>query len=60
VQRDARLPDEVSKPDKVLFEDDGITKLDLATYYAAVAPAMVPLIDGRPLNLERFPDGLGG
>jgi bifunctional non-homologous end joining protein LigD len=53
-------PDEVSKPDKVLFPDDAITKLDLATYYAAVAPAMVPLVHGRPLNLQRFPDGLGG
>jgi bifunctional non-homologous end joining protein LigD len=53
-------PDEVSKPDKVLFADDGITKLDLAEYYAAVAPAMVPLVHGRPLNLQRYPDGLGG
>jgi bifunctional non-homologous end joining protein LigD len=53
-------PDEVSKPDKVLFRRRRITKLDLAEYYAAVAPAMVPLIHGRPLNLQRYPDGLGG
>ena len=29
-------------PDKVLFPADGITKADLAAYYEAVAPAMVP------------------
>ena len=53
-------PEEVSKPDKILFPGDGITKLDLARHYAAVAPAMVPLIAGRPLNLQRFPDGIEG
>lgn len=53
-------PDEVSRPDKVLFPQDGITKLDLAEYHAAVAPAMVPHVHGRPLNLQRYPDGLGG
>ena len=53
-------PEEVSKPEKVLFPDDGITKVDLARYYAAVAPALVPLVAGRPLNLQRYPDGLGG
>jgi DNA ligase D-like protein (predicted polymerase) len=42
------------------LSEDAITKLDLAEYYAAVAPAMVPLIHGRPLNLQRYPDGLGG
>ena len=52
--------DEVSKPDKVLFPADGITKLDLARHYEAVGPFMVPLVTGRPLNLQRFPDGLGG
>jgi bifunctional non-homologous end joining protein LigD len=50
---------EVSRPDKPLFPT-GLTKADLATYYQRVAPAMLPLIDGRPLNLERFPDGING
>jgi bifunctional non-homologous end joining protein LigD len=50
---------ELSKPDKVLFPDDGLTKLDLARYYDAVADVMLPHLRGRPVNMERFPDGLG-
>jgi bifunctional non-homologous end joining protein LigD len=49
----------VSRPDKVLFPADGVTKRDLAQHYARVAPAMVPLIRGHPVALERFPDGIG-
>lgn len=48
----------VSRPDKVLFPADGVTKRDLAEHYARVAPAMVPLIRGHPVALERFPDGI--
>jgi bifunctional non-homologous end joining protein LigD len=50
---------EVSRPDKPLFPD-GITKADLARYYEAVAGFMLPHLAGRPLNLERFPDGIEG
>jgi bifunctional non-homologous end joining protein LigD len=50
---------EVSRPDKVLF-GDGITKADLARYYEAVAGAMLPHLARRPLNLERYPDGIDG
>ena len=48
----------ISNPDKVLFPDDGITKLDLANYYAAVAPAMVEHTRDRPLNLWRWNRGI--
>ena len=44
----------ISRPDKPLFPC-GITKADLAEYYRAVAPAMLPHVAGRPLNLERYP-----
>jgi bifunctional non-homologous end joining protein LigD len=49
---------EISKPDKVLFPDVGVTKLDLATYYDAVAEVMLPHLRGRPVNMQRFPDGI--
>ncbi len=48
----------ISHPEKVLFPDDGITKLDLAEYYAAVAPAMVEHTRDRPLNLWRWNAGI--
>jgi bifunctional non-homologous end joining protein LigD len=51
---------EISNPDKVLFPDDGITKAELAQYYGRMAETMLPHITGRPLHLQRFPDGLEG
>ena len=49
----------ITHPHKVLFPDDGITKGDLATYYEAIAPYMVPHIANRPVTMERFPSGIG-
>lgn len=57
--RTRRVP-EISRPDKVLFPDDGITKAELAGYYRTVARRMLPHLRERPLMLERFPDGIGG
>ena len=48
----------VSHPDKVLFPDDGIEKIDLARHYASVAPAMVPHTRDRPVTMHVFPSGL--
>jgi bifunctional non-homologous end joining protein LigD len=50
----------ITHPDKVLFPADGITKADLAEYYAAVAGAMVPHVRDRPLNLWRWNNGIDG
>ena len=49
----------ITHPDKVLFPDDGITKGDLAAYYEAIAPAMLPHLRGRPVTMERYPAGVG-
>ncbi|HEY3945793.1 MAG TPA: non-homologous end-joining DNA ligase [Solirubrobacteraceae bacterium] len=57
--RAGRRSVEISRPGKALFPC-GITKADLATYYERVAQAMLPHIKGRPLNLERYPDGIEG
>jgi bifunctional non-homologous end joining protein LigD len=51
---------ELSKPDKLLFPEEGVTKLDLATYYDDVADVMLPHLRGRPINMQRFPDGIDG
>jgi len=49
----------ITHPEKVLFPDDGITKGELAAYYEAIAPVMVPHISGRPVTMERYPSGIG-
>ena len=49
----------VTHAEKVLFPDDGITKGELVDYYLTVAPRMLPLVSGRPVTMQRFPDGIG-
>jgi bifunctional non-homologous end joining protein LigD len=48
---------QISRPSKPLFPC-GITKLELAAYYERVSGVMLPHVKGRPLNLERYPDGI--
>jgi bifunctional non-homologous end joining protein LigD len=43
-----------------MFPDDGITKGDLAAYYEALAPVLLPHLSGRPITMERYPSGIGG
>lgn len=50
---------EISNPDKVLFPEHGYTKADLIGYYDSVADRMLPWLTGRPLTLERYPNGVG-
>ncbi|KUF16380.1 non-homologous end-joining DNA ligase [Streptomyces silvensis] len=50
----------VKRADKELFPQDGITKADLVEHYRRVAPRMLPELRGRPLMLERMPDGIDG
>ena len=51
---------ELSRPEKVLFPDVGLTKGDLAGYYERVAEHMLPHVKGRPVSMQRFPDGIEG
>ena len=48
----------ISRPEKVLFPEDGITKGELIEYYARIAPQILPHLRNRPLTLERYPDGI--
>ncbi len=59
VIRSGRRTVELSRPSKLLF-GTSISKSELAHYYERVAPAMLPHIANRPLNLERYPDGITG
>lgn len=45
---------------KVLFPDNGITKEDLARYYADAAGRMLPWLRDRPVTMMRYPDGFKG
>jgi bifunctional non-homologous end joining protein LigD len=48
----------ITHPDKVLFPEEGITKGELAAYYDAVAPVMLPHLRRRLITMERFPNGI--
>ena len=50
----------VTSLDKEFFPEDGYTKGDLMRYYVRVAPVLLPAIDGRPLTLKRYPNGIEG
>jgi bifunctional non-homologous end joining protein LigD len=48
----------ITHPEKVLFPDDGISKGEVAAYYAAVAKIRLPHVRRRPVTMERFPAGI--
>jgi bifunctional non-homologous end joining protein LigD len=47
----------LTHPDRVLWEDEGLTKLGLAEFYAEIADWILPHVVGRPLSLLRCPAG---
>lgn len=49
---------EISKDEKILFPDVGITKGDLAGYYRDIAEVLLPHLRDRALVMQRFPDGI--
>jgi DNA ligase D-like protein (predicted polymerase) len=50
----------LSNPQKTFFAERGETKLDLAHYYLAVERPLMGALGGRPVLMERYPDGAGG
>ena len=51
---------QISNASKVFWPEEGFTKGDLCSYYAKVAPALLPLLAERPVVLVRYPDGIRG
>jgi bifunctional non-homologous end joining protein LigD len=50
----------ITHAERVVFPRAGVTKLDLARHYAAVAPVMVPHVRDRPIAVQSFPQGVDG
>lgn len=49
---------DLSNTEKILFSEDGISKGDLIDYYQKIADTMLPHLKGRPITLQRFPEGI--
>lgn len=49
----------VSNADRVVFEEDRITKGEVVAYYETVADRMLPFVARRALTVERYPKGTG-
>jgi DNA ligase D-like protein (predicted polymerase) len=58
--QDARGLDLITSGDKVYFAERGETKQQLAEHYVRVAEPLMRAMGGRPVLLQRFPDGAGG
>jgi bifunctional non-homologous end joining protein LigD len=50
----------LTNPDRVFYPEEGITKLQLAQYYAAIAQWALPELAGRALSMVRCPEGIDG
>src|SRR5436190_10400441 len=50
----------VTSPSKVFFPERGETKLDLVRYYQSVEESLMRAMQGRPVLLQRYPNGAGG
>jgi DNA ligase D len=51
---------EISSPGKVFFDERGETKLDLVRYYLTVEGPVMRALGGRPVLMERYPNGASG
>jgi bifunctional non-homologous end joining protein LigD len=48
----------ISHPDRLIYPDQGVSKLQLARYYESIAQWIVPHVKGRPLTLVHCPAGV--
>jgi len=50
----------LSNLDKVLYPSAGFTKAQVIDYYARIGPVMLPHLEGHPVTMKRYPDGVEG
>ena len=50
----------LSNLDKVLYPAAGFTKGQVIDYYVRIAPVLIPHLEGRPLTMKRYPEGVDG
>ena len=50
----------LSNLDKVLYPEVGFTKAEVIDYYTRIAPVLLPHLEGRPLTVKRYPNGVEG
>lgn len=50
----------ISHPERVIDEESGTRKVDLALFYSEIADWLLPFLDNRPVSIVRAPDGVGG
>lgn len=50
----------ITNPDKIIFKNPKITKMDIVKYYHAISKRMLPYLENRLISTIRLPDGAGG
>ena len=51
---------EITNPDKIIYKNPKVTKMDIVNYYKAVSKRMLPLIENRLISTIRYPNGSKG
>jgi bifunctional non-homologous end joining protein LigD len=60
IQLEAEYPVQITNPNKLMWPDLGVTKLDYVRYLIEIAPYMLPHYRERVITLIRFPEGVTG
>lgn len=50
----------ITHPERIIDPASGLSKLDVARYFDAIAPHILPHLENRPVYLLRSPGGLNG
>ena len=51
---------EITNPDKIIYKNPKVTKMDIVNYYKNVSKRMLPLIENRLISTIRYPSGSNG